>query len=814
MLKEIPLWKKISFFIVLLIVMTRIFYITARGEIAKKYYTSDEIDITKAQEIPCTGGVQKFRPENDRLKSIEVILNGIAKDKTGEFVIAVKSGDELIYRTVVSLKKLKNLKWKRIFVNMPVERGKEYDLYFDSWGCTQVPNLLLVPEGNSPPEIISTISQEVRLDKNFAVKYGYMREPALFDRIMSSAIWVLFLVLFTIFIMYFEQLKEHLLELGFKLRYMDNAGTALIIAELFFCFVIISGSKIKFQEATKIIFYLVSVISTWKLKKNWGYVANFLDQTWKKAGLCLLCIYGAFALVGQRILIYPLSLRVPFHKVIIFFITTLWFIPVVVFILYWLDHISKISVFKNSPRLKKVTFFGVMFTLLILPAILNLYANNPGITSWDTGDCMAVNAHNLRGMYDWHPFFYCLVLRIILTVWDSTYAVIFVQYFFWLYVISEGLLYLRKKGMKDVFLLATAFLIGINAANFLHINTIWKDIPYVLSILWMVVLLSKLVLDFEEYKGKWYIYVELVVAMSGVYFYRKNGIVTLMAVALVLLFLLRKNVKLLGALAVTIAMIFAVKGPVYSHFEVEDPGYSGMYIGLSQDILGVYYAGGEVSKETVQMINIMTGYTNAEYEYMPTWAMQTYDLTVEPKEFIISYIDTFIKNPIAMIRAVIARQDAIWNIFPGKDAKLGCVNWTSTVDEKGYEGWNDYYPAREYNSFNPWMYAFTSYTANSQWINALEWRCGIVILLILIALFWTLLVKGKGNYLIIYVPMAGHVLSLMLSTGWADFRYYWPVNIMGMYILMINMVLVHDRKGREERFHEAGGVEYSMDKRE
>ena len=62
MLKEIPLWKKISFFIVLLIVMTRIFYITARGEIAKKYDTSDEIDITKAQEIPCTGGVQKFRP--------------------------------------------------------------------------------------------------------------------------------------------------------------------------------------------------------------------------------------------------------------------------------------------------------------------------------------------------------------------------------------------------------------------------------------------------------------------------------------------------------------------------------------------------------------------------------------------------------------------------------------------------------------------------------------------------------------------------------------------------------------------------------
>lgn len=55
--------------------------------------------------------------------------------------------------------------------------------------------------------------------------------------------------------------------------------------------------------------------------------------------------------------------------------------------------------------------------------------------------------------------------------------------------------------------------------------------------------------------------------------------------------------KLLGVLAVTIAMIFAVKGPVYSHFEVEDPGYSGMYIGLSQDILGVYYAGERFRKK-------------------------------------------------------------------------------------------------------------------------------------------------------------------------------------------------------------------------
>lgn len=794
MLKRNFQWKKFVFFVVLLIVSIRIFYIMERGEIAKQYYTSDDVDVKKAQEIPCSGVIQKFWMDSDRLKSIEVIFNGIVKDESGKIVLAIKSGDELIYRTTVSLKKLKNLEWKRIFINMPVEHGKEYELYFDSWNCKQVPSLLLVTGKNSPTETIGSIFQNINLDKNIAVKFGYMREPTLFDRMLSSVMWIVFFVLFTIFLMNFEKIKNWILGISAQISCVENLGIILIVVELFFCMIILTCSKIKFQEFTKIIFYLISIVSTWNLKKSWGYIAGFFDKSWKKVVLCLLCFYGAFALVGQRILIYPLNLRISFHELLVFFITMIWFLPVIVFILYWFDHISLLFVSDDSQRMKKSRFLVAIFVFLLVPAALNLYANNPGITSWDTGDCMAVNAHNLKGMYDWHPFFYCLVLKIILTVWDSTYAVIFVQYFFWIYVMSEGLLYLRKKGMKDNFLLIIAFLAGINAANFLHINTIWKDIPYGLSALWTMILLAKLVLDSNEYKRKWYIYLELIIAMTGVYFYRKNGIVTLIAIVFVLLFMLQKNIKIVATLTVMFVIILAVKGPVYSYFEVENPGRSGMYIGLSQDILGVYYAGGEVSKETVKMINIMTGYTNAEYEYMPTWAMQTYDLVISPIEFIKSYVDTFIKNPITMTRAIVARQDAIWDIFVGKDAKLGCVNWTSTVDEKVYEGWSDYYPARKYNSFNPWMNAFTAYTADNQLLNALGWRCGIVMLLLLISLFWTFLIKGNGRYMIICVPMAGHILSLMLSTGWADFRYYWPINLMGMFILLIEMVHLHDSR--------------------
>lgn len=494
--------------------------------------------------------------------------------------------------------------------------------------------------------------------------------------------------------------------------------------------------------------------------------------------------------MGHRILVYPLNLKITVQGLFVLGITLLWIVPVFYTIFYVIQRMSRWFVLGNSKRMKNSWFFGLLMLFLILPAALNLYANNPGMSSPDTIACLEVSAHQLKGMTDWHPFFYCLVLKLIISIWDSTYAVILVQYFFWGYVMTEGLLYLRKKKMDDKILLAVAFLAGSNAGNFIHLNTIWKDIPYTLSVLWIFILLAKLALDFEEYKRKWYIYLELIIALLGTYLYRQNGIVTFVIIVVTMSGVLYKNVKIFCAVAVTVAFLFIIKVPVYNYFEVVDPGHYGIYIGLSQDILGVYYADGEISKETIRMVNVMTNYNNAEYNYLPTWSNSSYGLSVEPLEFIKNYLNTFIKNPVTMVQAVIAREDTIWDIFPGFGVGVGCVNYTETMD--GRSNWNHYYPARKYNSFYPWMAAFTSYTASSQWINALQWRSGVFTLLGISAVFLIVCKKGIKKYIIILAPLAGHILSLLLSTGWNDFRYFWPLNLMNMFICLIVMVLLQE----------------------
>ncbi|MCI9134802.1 MAG: hypothetical protein HFI31_11555 [Lachnospiraceae bacterium] len=706
-------------------------------------------------------------------------LSNIAIDEKGMIVLSICSSDELIFRSGISLSNIKNNEWKKIYINLPLE-NKEYTINFSAQDCIQVPNILLVDKEDASKESISCYADNLALDGEIALKYGYLREITLANMWIHFTLWAIIYFLIAIGLFYFEYIYGCLKSvINQWFSYTDVIG---IIFEVILALVIVNTSGIKFQETTKIIFYIISLSSAYKLYEKNLWVKKQQDKLWKKISLYFLYGYGSFSLAGQRILIYPLNKGITLGEIVVFIAAFIWFIPVINSMVY-LFGILRTKIFDvNLKEWKNLKFTLICSIFLLLPAGFNLYANNPGISSQDTMICMVTNARHLNGMYDWHPVFYCAILRIILKIWDSTYAVILTQYFFWLYVMLEGLLYLKKRHMSNILLLFTAFLSGICAGNFLHLNTIWKDIPYTLSVLWCVILIAKLTFDFEIYRNKWYIYIELFVALIGTCLYRKNGIVTFIITMISLLVFLRKNKKIWITGGLILTTLTIVKGPIYKYLEIKETGQYGMYIGLGQDILGAYYSGGEISEETLQMITIMTGHDIVEYEYTPTWARQDYNLYVTPPQFIKSYLDTFIHNPILMIRAIIAREDALWNIFPGEDAVLGGVNYTETMDE--YDEWSKYYPERKFNSFQTVMSKFTTYTANNQWISAIEWRCGLHLLFALVAIITTIWDRGIKKYLLIVAPMIGHTFSLLLSTGWSDFRYYWPINLMSLFVIL------------------------------
>lgn len=785
-------WKKICLLSILLIVLIRIIYIFAYGEIDKQYFTSTQIDTSYALEVPCKDLTQKFSSTSKRLNSIELLFNGISDDKAGRITLKILSEDNLIYQTDLTLANVNNGVWKKVYINAALEPGKEYEIYMtSSEDCIQVPNVFITEKENSSPEIISSYFKDNLLSGEIAILYGYLAPPSWLDRIVSASIWIIILVVAFTILYYFESI-ESVIQKCFDYLYSKISRESFYIgAALMESMVIIECSGIPFQGPTKILLYLISICSSIRLDDKRNIVAQICNTPFKTIVLYLLYVYSAFALVGQRILIYPLNRKVTLIGLFVLAITILWFIPVIQTILCLFEVFKKNLFTTTEHILKTRTFVAIVIAIILIPAAYNLFANNPGITTRDTYSCM-LNAHHISGMRDWHPAFYCMILSIILHIWDSTYAVILAQYFFWSYVILELLLYLRKKRMRDSVLITVALFTGLNAANFMHINTIWKDIPYTLSLVWSLIIGAKLSIDFKEYKNRWYIYIELFIALVGVYLYRKNGMVSFIIVSVTMLLFFYKNIKIWCTLVLAIFSIFFIKGPIYKSLDIQNTGKTGMYIGLSQDILGVYFAGGEISESTLQMINVMTNNNTAETAYTPTWSFSSYDLDVEPKEFIFNYIDTFFRNPITMVRAVIAREDALWNIFLGQDARVNEVNDSGTMD--GIEKWNEYYPARKFTSLHSRMLAATTYTAESQWISAIEWRAGLFTLFGIIAIAFVAFKGGAKRYLVIVSPIIGHSLSLLLSTGWSDFRYFWPLNLMNMSIILLAIVITSDGK--------------------
>lgn len=791
-------WKKVVLAIVTAITILRIGYIGLWGETDREYCPSATYDLMGAESIPFVEAEQYFSGVQGRLSSVEFVFNNIAADKAGRIMLALYADDALIYQTNISLSGINNGEWKKVYINAELEKEKEYKMVLVAdKDCTQIPQLF-VANNVWAPEIMSSYCDGEVVDGQIAVNYVYLTSPGAADRIVMISLWLLLWMAVFACLYYFDAIMKVLRGGKDYLLGQVKPQILLPVLEVIGCMIIIGSRGIEFQAPTKVILYGISLIAVVNYEKKSMYVKSLVDCMWKRVLLLFLYVYAAFALVGQRIWIYPLTLKFTTAGLFVFLCTIAWFIPVIQSILYYMEKACA-HIFSAEQKIETWKFIIVLVLLLLVPAAYNLYAYNPGISSYDTGVSMITNAQNLRGMYDWHPVFYCMVLRAIEEVWNSPYAVILVQYFFWAYVVTELMLYLRKKGIKESVLIAATLFTGLNAGNYIHINTIWKDIPYTLSLFWSLIIVAKLCMDSEEYKHKWYIYLELIIALVGIYLYRKNGMVSFIVVVVPLTLVLKRNIKLLVSIAVSIALIFAIKGPVYDYLEVEDSGRYGMYIGLGQDILGVYYAEGEVSESTLQMITVMTKYDNAEYSYDPTWANQSYDLDVKAGDFIFNYLDTFIRNPIIMTRAIIAREDALWDIFAGKDSTLGCVNYTGTLD--GSPEWNEQYAARKFVGLYPIVSAASSYTAASQWISAIEWRSGLFTLLGIIAVSFVVIKKGRGKYLLITTPAIGHIASLLLSTGWADFRYYWPVNLLSMAMILLAIVVVKkaDAEGVTEK---------------
>jgi len=564
-------------------------------------------------------------------------------------------------------------------------------------------------------------------------------------------------------------------------------------------------------------FMIVSVLVGFGFQKKRRNLCNALNSLGDRIIFSSLCIYTAFVLVGNRILVYPINGSVSHRDLIILLLALVWSFQAVCTLFYFFD-IFKDSVFyqdEEKEQFNRIAFTAVILAIIFIPAMLSLAAFNPGISDSDSTYSIYF-AYHLKKCINWFPPFYYLYLRALLSTFKTVYAIVVFQWIFFSFVILEFAFLLYDLNVKKRFIYLAVLFISINPANYLHLNAIWKDAPYLCSILWMTVILLRIsICDAIGKNLSKKVYPELTFSIVLTWFFRKNGIIPVMltVLTLIILFFFNKNKKILISAISGVLIIALIHTVVYPAMEIrdykEDSSKQGdAFIGLGQDILGVYYSGGRVSEKAEYIVKgLSRGGENYKYDptYYSDWKS---DLDIGFVEFIRTYIDVFLNNPVKLINAFLCRNDGIWSIFHGEFGDVYVIGYDGNadgetvggghyiIDENGkriMDKWNDYAPAHKDNVLTG-VFSFIDHTtANVELIKVLIWRSGLSVWLMIMV--WGFAIIKKKNLLLPFVPVVGHIVSLMLACGWAVFRYYWPINLMAQ-ILVVTVYAFSYKKDR------------------
>lgn len=539
-------------------------------------------------------------------------------------------------------------------------------------------------------------------------------------------------------------------------------------------------------ESIRILCYILCGYAIKKSDCAMKDIALVFDSFQKKILLLLLEFYAVFSITGLYFLPVSLEYEKQYSFWIYFALSFCWIRPVIQFLLSLILKTGKFIHVRGC----KVTFKRrfILTASTIIPGIIFLYAFNPAITSTDSEEILAV-AYRLWmpdlnvDIIDWHPPFYFFVLNLFHQICPSVSFVIVIQYVCFALIFTDAVIFLFQFGCSAKILGGCYFFIAFGITNILQLISLWKDIPYMISIMWLTLLLMKLVIQHDIYTHKKGWYFQFVLAVTFTALFRQNGILPALTIVILLPILTKGSKKFLITSMICLLFVIGIKKTLYEAMDVI-PQPQLKFFSLSNDIMYSYYYGeNALSEETMELINKITKNSPDSFEYNPYWVAYNKD---EPSgysvaEFMKIYVRNFIENPQLTVSAIASRSSTIWSIVKPMDEPVRNVN---AVSEK--------------HSFAPLTYPFRTYnmltyvlTDISDWLctNSIYyifcWRIGIYVLL-LFGLVVIILCLQKGNklwYLIPFMPILMNLLSLFGFSGWTDYRYYWPVMPISLLLL-------------------------------
>jgi len=532
------------------------------------------------------------------------------------------------------------------------------------------------------------------------------------------------------------------------------------------------------------IFVISTYISAKRIKKNTSYLnSNSIPLYIKILGGLLfiyfnLSIYGVFYLDNYKIDLYPLP------SCFFMPMALVWTVPLFLEALHSISRIIETPYPKTKPLTIKQGIIAAV--LLMSHYLLWLTAFNPCITSADS-DSLYSLAHKVGSvsLENWHPPFYTILMSYLIKICDSISFIVIIQCLCFTILIVRIISYLISKGISVKTAIILYLIWGFAFNNTIQMISLWKDIPYMISILWLTFLICQYVIEHGSVNKYWYI--RIIIALIFTAFFRQNGILPAFAVAIALSvsFIKKKKYIELTSVIAFVMIVVMINGPLYSHYSVKNvPGLK--YFALANDLLGTYYTIPDPSDELKDLAYEITDDNPDNYYFTSYYTIYNSDALghYSVHEFLNLYLSTWYNHPVTVTSEFMKRNSVQWSILkPGGEFQF----YTNYLGE--YTASEYYYPPRINLMLTEMFTIYANTLTDNGFIFVFAWRTGIYSLLLML-LAYILIRKNSVGILLAFVPIIFNSFALYAASGWTDYRYYWPTAVISVLLLPVSRLAI------------------------
>lgn len=446
---------------------------------------------------------------------------------------------------------------------------------------------------------------------------------------------------------------------------------------------------------------------------------------------------------------------------------------------------------KENNDIKRVIFYSIpcmlswgVYWLGFYPALMS----GDSISQWG-------QAHGYYQLQDGHPIIYTMLIKILSYIWDTPAIVSLFQIICISIVLGNILRYFETKGVSKWILIFCSLIVALIPANGMMVISIWKDIPYSITL----VILTFLCMKIFDTKGQILksnmFLCKVILCMIALILFRHNGIIAIIFTICGGLFLYKKYWKEIILIAiVVIVSVSTIKGPIYDYMRVERFENSIVYPPIHQ-IGAVLYNNGEISEEYIESLDSImpielwkSNYSPYYHDFLifPTYLNdmgETTNLLSEGsknKETIMDiWKDILPYNLEIIIKHQLELTSLVWRI------KEPIESYTLTTEYRVADNEYGLVTTPIVNKINTILTQLVQFTHSNETLYTILWRPALPLLFIIICSAFLYIIKGK-QILFMMLPLMGNIVSLMLAIPAQCYRYLYS----NYFILLIILLML------------------------